>query len=134
MVSVLLSRVTMHVVLVPSCISALSHEAQLLSDMSAYRTAELLKARLKSDCVDTCYAQADQENSPESTYQAQFDTVAGEWATVRLPWHEFVPVKRAQVSSPTVPPIPMHCQLGVVKAVTFVKDGYNADSRNSCTA
>lgn len=43
--------------------------------------------------------QADQEDAPESTYQAQFDTVAGEWATLSLPWHEFVPVKRAQVRS-----------------------------------
>ncbi len=42
-------------------------------------------------------SQADQEDAPESTYQAQFDTVEGEWTTVSLPWHEFVPVKRAQV-------------------------------------
>ena len=42
-------------------------------------------------------AQADQESAPESTYQAQFDTVNDEWTTVQLPWHEFVPVKRAQV-------------------------------------
>ncbi|KAG1657278.1 hypothetical protein FOA52_005472 [Chlamydomonas sp. UWO 241] len=34
--------------------------------------------------------------SPESTYQATFDTVAGQWSDVRLPWHSFVPVKRAQ--------------------------------------
>jgi hypothetical protein len=44
----------------------------------------------------TCI-QADQESTPESTYQAQFDTVDNEWTTVQLPWHEFVPVKRAQV-------------------------------------
>ncbi len=44
-----------------------------------------------------CTQQADQEDAPESTYQAQFDTVDGEWTTVSLPWHEFVPVKRAQV-------------------------------------
>lgn len=41
--------------------------------------------------------QADQEDTPESTYQATFDTPEdGGWATVRLPWHSFVPVKRAQ--------------------------------------
>lgn len=45
----------------------------------------------------TVSAQADQESAPESTYQAQFDTVNDEWTTVQLPWHEFVPVKRAQV-------------------------------------
>jgi hypothetical protein len=41
--------------------------------------------------------QADQEDTPESTYQATFDTSPqGDWTTVRLPWHNFVPVKRAQ--------------------------------------
>lgn len=40
---------------------------------------------------------AEQEESPESTYQAQFDTEDGVWTTVKLPWHKFVPVKRAQV-------------------------------------
>eukprot|EP00775_Hariotina_reticulata_P006495 gene6495-6723_t len=40
---------------------------------------------------------ADQEDVPESTYQATFDTSPdGDWTTVRLPWHNFVPVKRAQ--------------------------------------
>ena len=29
-------------------------------------------------------------------YQATFDTVAGDFTTVRIPWHEFVPVKRAK--------------------------------------
>lgn len=43
--------------------------------------------------------QAEQEDSPESTYQAQFDTEEGVWKSVRLPWHAFVPVKRAQVLS-----------------------------------
>lgn len=59
--------------------------------------------------------QADQENTPESTYQAQFDTVAGEWSAVRLPWHEFVAVKRAQVdrSAPPVDPSTVR-QLGLV--------------------
>jgi hypothetical protein len=40
--------------------------------------------------------QTDQVNTPESTYQASFDTVDGEWSEVMLPWHNFVPVKRAQ--------------------------------------
>lgn len=39
---------------------------------------------------------ADQMNVPESTYQAQFDTIKDEWTTVYMPWHEFVPVTRAQ--------------------------------------
>ncbi|EFJ53199.1 hypothetical protein VOLCADRAFT_102805 [Volvox carteri f. nagariensis] len=38
----------------------------------------------------------DQEDVPESTYQATFDTVSGQWADVYIPWHNFVPVKRAQ--------------------------------------
>lgn len=38
-----------------------------------------------------------QLQTPEDTYQASFDTPAGgDWATVSLPWHEFVPVKRAR--------------------------------------
>jgi hypothetical protein len=42
-------------------------------------------------------SQADQEDVPESTYQATFDTSSEvDWTTVRLPWHNFVPVKRAQ--------------------------------------
>jgi len=38
----------------------------------------------------------EQLDSPESTYQATFDTVAGQWTNIMLPWHNFVPVKRAQ--------------------------------------
>ena len=40
---------------------------------------------------------------PEDTYQATFDTT-GDWTTVRLPWHAFVPVKRAR-SLPGGPPL-----------------------------
>jgi hypothetical protein len=41
---------------------------------------------------------------PESTYQATFDTdPSGDWTTVRLPWHNFVPVKRAQSDSDGAP-------------------------------
>jgi Complex I intermediate-associated protein 30 (CIA30) len=29
-------------------------------------------------------------------YQANFDTAEGDWTTVRLPWHEFVPVEMAK--------------------------------------
>ena len=29
-------------------------------------------------------------------YQASFDTAQGDWTTVRLPWHEFVPVNMAK--------------------------------------
>ncbi|GIL67255.1 hypothetical protein Vafri_20690 [Volvox africanus] len=46
----------------------------------------------------------DQEEIPESTYQATFDTEAGQWTDVYLPWHNFVPVKRAQ-SDPDGPPL-----------------------------
>jgi len=37
-----------------------------------------------------------QVNTPESTYQATFDTVDGQWCDAIIPWHNFVPVKRAQ--------------------------------------
>lgn len=57
---------------------------------------QLIEHQPCSEC-QTLPAQADQESIPESTYQAQFDTVDSEWTTVSLPWHEFVPVKRAQV-------------------------------------
>ncbi|GFR43419.1 hypothetical protein Agub_g4500 [Astrephomene gubernaculifera] len=46
----------------------------------------------------------DQEDVPESTYQTTFDTVAGQWADVFLPWHNFVAVKRA-MSDPEGPPL-----------------------------
>jgi Complex I intermediate-associated protein 30 (CIA30) len=59
------------------------------------------RAKLCGPCAlahqHTALTQADQESAPESTYQAQFDTVSDEWTTVQLPWHEFIPVKRAQV-------------------------------------
>ena len=35
-------------------------------------------------------------DTPESTYQATFDTLPGVWSDVYLPWHNFVPVRRAQ--------------------------------------
>jgi hypothetical protein len=37
-----------------------------------------------------------QEDEPVKAYQASFDTPAGDWVTVRLPWHEFVPVNMAK--------------------------------------
>lgn len=40
----------------------------------------------------------------ESTYQGVFETVAGEWATVRLRFRDFVGVVR-QVEDPSVPPV-----------------------------
>lgn len=44
-------------------------------------------------------------SEPEDTYQATFDAPpAGDWATVYLPWHEFVPVKRAR-TLPGGPPL-----------------------------
>lgn len=40
--------------------------------------------------------QEDQLDQPESTYQTTIETVDGQWMDVYLPWHNFVPVKRAQ--------------------------------------
>lgn len=58
---------------------------------------------------------ADQMNVPESTYQAQFDTVNGEWTTVYMPWHEFVPVTRAQYDAKAKPLDPAQVkQVGLV--------------------
>ena len=58
---------------------------------------------------------ADQMNVPESTYQAQFDTIQGEWTTVYMPWHEFVPVTRAQYDRKAKPLDPAQVkQLGLV--------------------
>ncbi|KAK9803244.1 hypothetical protein WJX73_009291 [Symbiochloris irregularis] len=45
-----------------------------------------------------------QESTPECTYQAQFDTVPGEWTTVNLPWWQFVAVKRSRVDD-SAPPL-----------------------------
>ena len=48
---------------------------------------QTLKLNIKTDDL----------NEPEDTYQATFDVPEdGEWATVFLPWHSFVPVKRAR--------------------------------------
>ena len=68
--------------------------------------------------------QADQEDTPESTYQAQFDTVPGDWTTVCIPWREFVSVKRAQVENgaPVVDPAQVR-QLGLVLS-RFEYNGY----------
>ena len=58
----------------------------------------------KNDTV-VVLLQLDQEDTPESTYQATFDTSPeGDWTTVNLPWHNFVPVKRAQ-SDPAGEPL-----------------------------
>lgn len=58
---------------------------------------------------------ADQMNVPESTYQAQYDTVKDEWTTVYMPWHAFVPVTRAQYDSKAKPLDPAQVkQMGLV--------------------
>ena len=58
---------------------------------------------------------ADQMNVPESTYQAQYDTVDGEWTTVYMAWHEFVPVTRAQYDAKAKPLDPAQVkQIGLV--------------------
>lgn len=44
-------------------------------------------------------------SEPEDTYQAAFDTADGEdWTSVFIPWHEFIPVKRAK-TVPSGPPL-----------------------------
>ena len=77
--------------------------------------------------------QADQEDTPESTYQAQFDTVPGDWTTVRIPWREFVSVKRAQVENgaPMVDPAQVR-QLGLVLS-RFEYNGF-ANQNFRCAA
>ncbi|KAI8465804.1 MAG: complex I intermediate-associated protein 30-domain-containing protein [Monoraphidium minutum] len=58
-----------------------------------------LRMRVKSDgqTFKINVKTADQEDTPESTYQATFDTSEeGDWAAVHLPWSSFVSVKRAQ--------------------------------------
>ncbi|KAF8071307.1 IP5P13 [Scenedesmus sp. PABB004] len=65
-------------------------------DLSAY---DGLQLRVKGDgqIFKFNVKTADQEAVPESTYQTTFETSPeGDWTTVRLPWHSFVPVKRAQ--------------------------------------
>lgn len=65
-------------------------------DLSSY---DGLKLRVRSDGQSFKFniKTADQEDTPESTYQATFDTSEeGDWSTAYLPWHSFVPVKRAQ--------------------------------------
>lgn len=49
-------------------------------------SGETLKLNIKTDDL----------NEPEDTYQATFDVPDGEWGDVFIPWHEFVPVKRAR--------------------------------------
>ncbi|CAL8465559.1 g5095 [Coccomyxa elongata] len=58
---------------------------------------------------------ADQEDVPECTFQATFDTVPGRTTTVFIPWREFVAVKRARVdpASPALDPSSVR-QLGLV--------------------
>ncbi len=82
----------------------------------------------------SCVAvQAEQEDTPESTYQAQFDTVPGDWTTVRIPWREFVSVKRAQVENgaPVVDPAQVR-QLGLVLS-RFEYNGF-ANQNFRCAA
>eukprot|EP00887_Chlorella_sp_A99_P002649 scaffold6.g2649.t1 len=56
----------------------------LALDLSAYDGIAL---RVKSDKGQIF-------KEPEDTYQATFETKAGEWVDVELPWHAFVPVTR----------------------------------------
>ena len=56
---------------------------------------QTLKLNIKTDTF----------SEPEDTYQATFDVAPdGDWTTVFLPWHEFVPVKRAR-TLPGGPPL-----------------------------
>ncbi|EIE22978.1 CIA30-domain-containing protein [Coccomyxa subellipsoidea C-169] len=58
---------------------------------------------------------ADQEDLPECTFQATFDTLPGRSTTVYIPWREFVAVKRARVdpAAPKLDPSSVR-QLGLV--------------------
>lgn len=49
-------------------------------------SGETLKLNIKTDEL----------NEPEDTYQATFDVPDGDWGDVFIPWHQFVPVKRAR--------------------------------------
>ncbi|WIA12335.1 hypothetical protein OEZ85_012388 [Tetradesmus obliquus] len=64
-------------------------------DLSGY---DGLQLRVKGDGqIFKFNIKTDQDATPESTYQATFDTSPeGDWTTVRLPWSSFVPVKQAQ--------------------------------------
>ncbi|GAB4820680.1 hypothetical protein N2152v2_007726 [Parachlorella kessleri] len=64
-------------------------------DLSAYDGISL---RVKSDgqTFKLNIKTDGQLEVPEDVYQATFDTLPGEWTTVYIPWHEFVPVKRAK--------------------------------------
>ena len=73
-------------------------------DLSSYDGVSL---RIKSDQGQTLKLniKTDTFSEPEDTYQATIETLPqGDWSTVYLPWHEFVPVKRAR-SLPGGPPL-----------------------------
>ncbi|KAG2502015.1 hypothetical protein HYH03_000510 [Edaphochlamys debaryana] len=80
-----------------------SRTAKLDLDLGAYDGVHM---RVKGDgqTFKMNIKTIDQEDVPESTYQTTFDTVAGQWADVFLPWHNFVAVKRAQ-SDPAGEPL-----------------------------
>ncbi len=80
---------------------------------------QTLKLNIKTDTF----------SEPEDTYQASFDIAAnGDWTTVFLPWHEFVPVKRAR-SLPGGPPLDPSSirQFGLVYS-RFAFNGFPNDS------
>jgi hypothetical protein len=80
---------------------------------------QTLKLNIKTDTF----------SEPEDTYQATFDVAPnGDWSTVFLPWHEFVPVKRAR-SLPGGPPLdPTKIrQFGLVYS-RFAFNGFPNDS------
>lgn len=65
----------------------------LALDLSAYDGIAL---RVKSDKgqIFKMNIKTTAFQEPEDTYQATFETKAGEWVDVELPWHAFVPVTR----------------------------------------
>jgi len=79
---------------------------------------QTLKLNIKTDTF----------KEPEDTYQATFDVGVGNWTNVFLPWHEFVPVKRAR-SIPGGPPLDPStiCQFGLVYS-RFAFNGFPNDS------
>jgi hypothetical protein len=67
-------------------------------------------------------------NEPEDTYQATFDVPDGEWGDVFIPWHEFVPVKRAKSVADGPPLNPKSIQQFGLVYSRFSFNGFSNDS------
>eukprot|EP00892_Ulva_mutabilis_P007202 jgi/Ulvmu1/4854/UM020_0140.1 len=72
-------------------------------DLSAY-DGIALRVKGNGETFKFNIKTSDQVDEPVQAYQATFDTVPGDWVTVTLPWHGFVPVKMASWN-PDAPPL-----------------------------